>query len=299
MRTAIIALFIGVLTVSLNAGGARAGGTDVGGTDGGSAFVTSWCNDQFEIMDEAWSEATMQTEYGDLNGAIATLRQGMLDAASRATPETLRQSLTFKAITRGLELERGVEEAVQTEVNRDETTLQFLRHYYGFVRCEVAGPDLTYNIPYQYRSRTCRNCPQIDMAQYEKSFVDYARREVAWVLELFVPAQDGTAANECLRKYNGPSDKPAEAAAGSVVRWSVKGYLKALELSTAFAAQDLDDSLWRAGYACTQKRLHSLSDKLATFNFGNRAPYMNQDPIAVKRSFADARDIISTINLCK
>ena len=72
---------------------------------------------------------------------------------------------------------------------------------------------------------------------------------------------------------------------------SQRAFLKALEISSMNAAQDLQESLWGSRYACVIGSLMTVSQKLAQFN--SHLPSGYYDVVdAVNRSYIEARQAL-------
>lgn len=248
----------------------RGGGSNTGGSGTGSEFVLEWCRGNVALLNRYREQATLALLDNDSIGARALLEAGLVKALERKSAQGLDQSLTFKAVSRGLELAAAL--SSEPTVTADSQVAALLS-YYDFISLIAAKVDIDLYIPYHYTflpGCPSGNCEGFDIAGFEKRFIDYARAQLKWFDDSFV----------------------AEVNAIDVTpRHSAKAYLKVLEFISKYVADDLETSLWRSKYACTIDTMRLMNDALAAHNAGNMAFYRN-DKYAV---FLTHKDVAQTI----
>lgn len=251
----------------------RDGGSNTGGSGTGSEFVLEWCRGNVALLNKYRQQATLALLENDTIGARALLSAGLQKALERKGMQGLDQSLTYKAILRGLQLATALEG--ETTVAADSQVAAMLS-YYDFVSLIAAKVDIDLYIPYHYTylpGCPSGNCEGFDIAGFERRFIDYAREQLKWFESTFVAQTDSI---------------------GVTPRHSAKAYLKVLEFISKFVADDLEDSLWRSKYACTIDTMQLMSEALAAHNAGNMAFYRN-DKYAVNLTNAEVTQTIAEI----
>lgn len=248
----------------------KEGGSNVGGSDSGSEFVLEWCRGNVALLNRYRQQATLALLDNDSIGARALLEAGLVKALERKSAQGLDRSLTYKAVSRGLELASALSN--EPTVTADSQVAALLS-YYDFISLIAAKVDIDLYIPYHYTylpGCPSGNCEGFDIAGFEKRFIDYARAQLKWFDESFVSEVSVTDVTP---------------------RHSAKAYLKVLEFISKYVADDLENSLWRSKYACTIDTMRIMSDSLAAHNAGNMAFYRN-DKYAV---FLTHKDVAQTI----
>ncbi|MGK5082554.1 hypothetical protein WDW37_04545 [Bdellovibrionota bacterium FG-1] len=231
-----------------------------------------WCGNVLAVLQEARDQADMALSMGNAQSAQQILMSGLRQAAA---PGFQIQPLTARAIARGPQLASAVTAVVAGAPNGLQTATHFLLGYYDFIIHVANDLDLSYYIPYQYCHR--RHCGDyaVDEGAFEERFVEYAKAQVQLVL-------DNLAESYGYQVF--PIGNP-------------RAYLKALELTTGYAVNDLQQSLWSARYACGIQSLARLRQRLASFNAGSPIPYQGNPVIAVSSSYQETQDILGSINV--
>lgn len=248
----------------------REGGSNTGGSGSGSEFALEWCRGNVALLNRYRQQATLALLDNDTIGARALLEAGLVKALERKSTQGLDRSLTYKAVSRGLELAAAL--SIEPTVTADSQVAALLS-YYDFISLIAAKVDIDLYIPYHYTylpGCPSGNCEGFDIAGFEKRFIEYARAQLKWFEESFVSEVSVTDVTP---------------------RHSAKAYLKILEFISKYVADDLESSLWRSKYACTIDTMRLMSEALAAHNTGNMAFYRN-DKYAV---FLTHKDVARTI----
>jgi hypothetical protein len=223
------------------------GGSNNGGSGRGSADVVetlAWCRGSQGILAEARGEAMMAALDDDLEAGYQALLRGMARALERAEGEDAYSSLTWRALSRGIEL-AGALESIDPDLDpRFEMRMAFFLRYYAFLDRVAKDLDVPYYVP--------ARGGHVDESRYETRFVDYAREQLSWLLETFTEQSS---------------------VFGVIPRLPASTYLMALEFVTAYVTDDLAESLWAARHACAIEELRLIHEKLAAHNAGNLAYY--------------------------
>jgi hypothetical protein len=235
------------------------GGSNNGGSGRGSADVVetlAWCRGSQGILAEARDQAMLAALDDDLAAGYQALLNGMARALDRAEGEDAFSSLTWRALSRGLELAAALESIDPDLDPRFEMRMAFFLRYYAFLDRVAKDLDVPYYVP--------ARAGEVDESRYETRFVDYAREQLSWLLETFAEHSS---------------------VFGVIPRLPASTYLTALEFVTAYVTDDLAESLWAARHACAIEELRLLQEKLAAHNAGNRA-YFRDDRRAVNATYA-------------
>lgn len=254
-------------------GGTNAGrgGTNAGRTSplpgGISDQVLQWCTDSQSLLNEYVMQALIATQEQDIASVPRILKEGIVEAMLQTPAIGPADSLTYRALSRGLELFQIVE-APEYAVDA-ATVARFMSKYYEFTLKVIQDLDMVHYVPHRYEHGGS------DLGAYERAYVHYANRQIEWLLEQYV--------------YD-------TGIYGYATRIPVAVYLKALEMVTAYSADDLDSSLWSAKFACVSRDLRKISGRLAVHNTGNKAFYRT-DQIALNLTTVEMRAILARIEL--
>lgn len=238
--------------------------------------LSGWCDTVRLILDAAKRRAN-DAQVRDPDTAVLELIQGLERANQSSRESRINGLFTVRAIQRGLVLATEVGGAVHEARNATTTMLHFLYAYYDFIRHVSDRIDLSYRIP----SLDCQRCPERALGGnvgFEMAFVRYGKETVETILR--------SMARRVLTPIDGGDfrgrDVPLVTPAGSP-----RGFLKALSLSSRFAASDLRESLDATRYACVIQRLEELSNEIDSSG--------HEDGIAVNRAYFSAQSIIAPV----
>lgn len=232
--------------------------------------ASQWCNDVLRILGDAKERASQALAMGDYERAKSALMQGLYRA--RPSESFGQRPLTSRAIARGIELAQSIQRAVQGEPSEARTNTHFLFRYYDFLFDTAQGLDLPLYLPYFRTRGGCHSCG-IDADDIESRFVQYAGEQIRVILTSLAETQGGPVF---------PLGSP-------------KAFLKALELTTKYAALDLRESLWGTHYACAIRDLEEMSYRLNRFNLGDHSTYRNEFE-AVNTSYFEVRRSLDEMN---
>lgn len=262
-RVAFAALLTTLALAGPSPARAQDRGTNVGGTDAAYRLISSWAPNALAVLSEHKSTAAMRMQKGDLPGARGALFNGLEEALKKSGSPDLNGSvsLTFKAIERARDTGHAIEEAGRKYFGGLEMTIQYLLGQYDFIA--RIGRDV--ELP-------CAREPG-RRRDFERRYVEFAARQLLFLTDRFlIPTADGGV---------GPKG-PAPA------------YLKALEFATAYAAEDIHESLWSYAFEVEHDLLEEMSRKLAAHNAGNLG-YYTDDRGAVNLTNIKLQNIIDAL----
>ena len=230
-------------------GGLQFSGTGIGGGLMGSAYQ-ALCNNQIAILSDAFNKANDELDSsGQATVANRILLQGMIAAAEVESPAT---TYTQIALLRGLELFSALkaDNAVQS-TERADFLYMALGSYIQEIVIQVAYQTLDRDqiAPWLNRREQLHN----DVTQMEYQYVEFAKAQLNFIQEHFAGK---TRNSRELVIYP--------------VGVSAKEYLKAIELTSLYAASDLHNSLWRDRFVCATENLLNINTDLRAFNQGNQ-----------------------------
>jgi hypothetical protein len=226
---------------------ARGGSNNGGGNRGSQAVAETlaWCRGSLGLLAEARSEAILAALDDELAQGYRLLQDGMLRALERARGEDAYSSITWRALSRGIELAQLIDALADELDPRHETRLTFLLRYYEFLERTALQLDLPHYVPW--------TGGKVDERLFETRFVEYAHEQLAWLLETFTT--------------------PSAVYGATPKLLSTRSYLGALEFVVAYTIDDLSESLWSAKHACAIEELTLIGEKLAAHNADNAAYY--------------------------
>lgn len=234
--------------------------------------ISYWCNDRLGELTHAFNFAQQEYRLGNAERSLELLEEGLVRATQRIN--RYRNSLTARAILRGVSLARSLKATTQGQAQQIRTLNHFLFNYYDFIE-EVAK---NIDIPYYSAVNTCRYCSDerndVD-DEIENAFMQYSQRQVEVALNTMASTDD-----------NGVTFPVG----------SPRALLKALELTTQFYANDLRESLGATRYACTIVDLEYISRRLADFNSSGNG--FHDMYYAIQESVSFIRSILGQDSRC-
>jgi len=235
--------------------------------------MSAWCDNTRELLMRARRDAESSLYRWDYAAAETRLRQGLADADAAGRRFRNGGPLTARAISRGIQLSSELATATAQSPQGPRTRVYFLFNYYDFLVDTVENLDLPLYLPY----RRCGMCDRVNATLFEERFVNYARSQLALVLDTLAEASGG---------YGSAPVVPVG---------SPEGFLKALEFSAANAASDLRESLWSARYSCAASQLLAVSRELSRFNAGKASQYYDEVD-AVNRSYFEVDSTLQAMD---
>lgn len=233
---------------------------------------SSWCRRTDLMLKTARRSAEAALQYGDYTSASRLLREGLVKANQSGSYFRQQGPITARAVYRGVVLADAIQSASANELNGVRTLTYFLFSYYDFVFEAIRDLDLPLYLPY----RSCGLCDRVNATVFERQFLNYARRQVELVLSTL--AEDTGRWSEPVYPIGAPT-----------------AFLKALEISAGYAAQDIRESLWSSRHACAADQLMHLSQDLAAYNGGAGGGYYDEVD-AVNRSYREASRLLDELN---
>jgi hypothetical protein len=199
--------------------------------------ISQWCSDITSGLRRAKTQAYLSVRHGDYASAASVLVNG-LQKASNSIQGAI--PLTATAIERGLVLNQVFSNSSAGASNALRSQVYFLDRYYQFIFDVSNRLDIPYYIPYQYgRARH-----GLDMLEFERRYIEYARAEVQVIIDSFV---------QVVRDGRGSVAVPI-GPTGS--------FLAILSQSLHFAAHDLSQSIFANSFACAIDGLKDLAQTL-------------------------------------
>ena len=249
-------LIVGVNGVSTSF--AAHGGTNTGSSDRSLTFFQNWCRGAQATLDDAQTDAKISIAQGDFATAKQELVDGLVEALKEKqdvnNPIDQSQSLTYRILTRGLEIASALEDATKLEPMALNDQVDALERYYDFAQRTSRELDVPLFIPFE-RARALHG-PVLDQTAFEQRYEIYAKEELNWVINSFLVVGSNQATGDVSIVYP---------------RGSASAFLKISELVTGYAATDLEDSLFGARYACVAGMLQKLNARLTRYNSGDHS----------------------------
>ncbi len=250
------------------------GGTQTGkGTVPTASDLLGYCNSAIGYLVKAKRIAREQFGDGDLVHARATLINGLVQAlGSFGDVDQANAPLTRLAIQRGLDLDTAFQNGCSRGEDRQScleleqrTALYFMGQYYNYILGVVSELDRDYYVPYMTRYGRCGRFDCMPQDFGNDFFVAYRN-----------------SASALLNFYNGqdPNSGLPDALAKDVYELNVA------ERVLGWAAQDLNQDLWRRHFACLIQELSSGAQDLAAFNSGDTQRFKTS-----RRAVLFARDL--------
>lgn len=245
-----------------------------GGSNSYANSFSLWCNDQLLILSEAKADALIH--YNSMNNAntLYFLEQGLHDAHENSN-NTYANALTSRAIKRGINIFHKIEPLIEHQSNEQVSLIHFLFEYYQFISNVAYQIDIPYFIPASTAFFPFRNYKKIS-----RKIIEFSKGMVE--MTLFQLAD---------RTYQ--SGQFIIAPLGNP-----KLFLNSLQLTTAYYAKDLGQSIYATKNACKINKLKKLSAKLKAYNSPSnnshhkRPPSYINDFYAVNQSYHKAYSII-------
>jgi hypothetical protein len=264
--------FVGMmLAASLAA--AAAGGSGIGG--GMNFALISWCDDAAIMVREARSEALDRLNIeGDRIGALRVFYEGLVAAAasSENTEATPENSLTLRAITRGIKLSQLLGIPAVIGGRRTESGLAgalqiqgYLGYYAWYTNhiAEVASAvDRRHYIPY--------STGNVGTRELEEELVEIALSQVGGLRTNFVRLRGD--------RSSFYTTVPAPQ------------FLQALAYLAKETAADLNETLFASALECQSKLLLRLSRQVQSYLDGRQGP--KDDAIRINRFVLELEHII-------
>lgn len=258
---------------------AKEGGSNVGGGNRGSQVAALACGNVRATLLSHQQTARLLLERDITLKAEAklTLAHGFEVALRNEGLETNARSVLYRSLERGKELALALDEQALTYSDPQdaaESSLKVLNAYYDFILGVVIPLESEFLIAWIYPGSG-----PLDQEQFENRFIEYAREELRW-------------ANGALVSIRGD---------GKVIPLrSPKAYLKASELMTRFAAEDLThpESPWASAYEGTAQVLRELSEKIRAHLVGNSFPW-GDDMTASEAVFENIRFMVTGIRTAR
>lgn len=217
--------------------------------------VSSFCRDRLVVLKNAYRQAEIESQAGNVGLSAAILEKGLVDAANRISPR-YESTLTSKAIRRGITLLNEMKATAESK-QKARSINNFLFNYFIFV--EKVSNQL--DIPY-FQSGSAFSRISNSNAQFERLFVNFASDQVKMVIDTM-----STTANEGRSTVIYPIGSPTL-------------LLTALRVTTSAMANDLSESIFAARYACTIQALETASDNI-NFYLNTKGSYAD-DYVAVQ-----------------
>ena len=199
-------------------------------------IFADWCDDLTWQLEQAQSDATRAYSHGDYPAAMKVFKDTLGPLALDEMAHS-NQSLSRKALSRGLEMTDALEMGMAHHTNRARQMSFFLSKYFDFIIRVTKRLDRPY---YSYRHHYRR---RRGLEHIEQLYVEMALKQLNLVLNHFVILKGGIA-------Y--PVGHPDL-------------FLNLVSLTSAYVAQDLEDSLLGTSYACATTRLSRLHATLADY----------------------------------
>ena len=265
-------LFAGAVAVSTLPAAAAA--ADAPLSDQAVETMSAWCNNTREQLLRARRDAEYSLYRGDYGAAEARLRQGLVDADAAGRRFRNGGPLTARALARGIRLSDALASSTAQSPQGPRTRVYFLFNYYDFLVDTVENLDLPLYLPFRH----CGMCDRVNASLFEERFVSYAKSQLSLVLDTLAETTGGYGDTTPVVPVGSP-----------------EGFLKALEISAANAASDLQESLWSARYSCAVSKLFTVSHELSRFNAGQASAYYDEVD-AVNRSYVDVDSTLRSMD---
>ncbi len=265
-------IMTGIMLVTSLAAGA-AGGSGIGG--GVDFALISWCDDAAIMVQESRTEALDRLNIeGDRIGALRIFYEGLVAAAasSQDTDATPQNSLTLRAITRGIKLSqllgipavfggRGIQPGLGATL-QIQGYLSFLDWYTNYIAQVASAVDRQHYIPYSTGRTGTR--------ELEEELVSVALSQIEGLRTNFVRLK--TDRSSFYTTVPAPQ------------------FLQALTYLAKETAADLNETVFASALECQSKLLLRLSRQVQTYLDGRTGP--KDDAIRINRFVLDLQHII-------
>lgn len=258
------------------------GGSGIGG--GVTFALINWCDDAAIMVRETRNEALERLNYNnDKIGALRVFYQGLIAAAATTanTEVTQQNSLTFRAITRGVRLAQLL--GIPTIINggriesglagtlQIQGLLSFMDWYTLHIQEVASAVDRTHYIPYSGR----RSETPIGTAELEHQLVNIALSQLTGLEKSFVRLKTDRSS------YYTTIPTPY--------------FLQALSYLSSETASDLNETLFSSALECQSKLLIRLTRQTQTYLDGRTGS--KEDAIKLNRFVLELKGIIRQTEL--
>lgn len=255
------------------------GGSGVGG---GVVFsMVSWCDDASIMVSESRDEALSRlSQNNDKIGALRVFYQGLVDAAA-STQETeidVADSLTFRAITRGIRLSQllGVPSIINGAAvapglageKHIQGLLSFMDWYTLNIQDVANAVDRAYYIPY-----TRNHNVNFSTAVLERKLVEIALLQLRGLDNRFVELK---------------TDRSS-----FYTKVPVEQFMRSLAYISSEVASDLNETLFSSALECQSKRLVKLSRQIQSYLEGRSGN--SEDVPKLNKFVLDLRSIMRQV----
>ncbi|WPU65220.1 hypothetical protein [Peredibacter starrii] len=255
------------------------GGSGIGG--GMNFALINWCDDASIMVRETRAEALERLNYNnDKIGALRVFYNGLIAAAasSEQAPQAQDNSLTYRAITRGIRLAQLLEipsvinggklpDGALIQHNHMQGLLSFMDWYTLHIEDVAFRVDRDHYIPYSTQGRP------MGVRELEELLVDIAVSQLTGLEQRFVRLK---------------SDRSTYFTAIPVTQ-----YMQALSYLSAEVANDLKETLFSNALECQSKLLVRLSRNVQTYLDGRTST--KEDAIKLNRFVLEVRSITKQI----
>lgn len=221
-----------------------------------NAPFSQWCQNRLRILERHQEQALREVQRQAPMQAAFTLMNGLDEALQRLEPY-YQGSLTIKAMRRGRDNANVILQDLGERQLWAKSMVNYLFAQYDFVRRVAQQLDIPF-----YRPAPCHYC-QKENLELERHFVRFALEQVRLPIEKLVWRE-------------GAMIYPLGEA---------KTFLKALELTSAQSATDLEQSLFATRHACLIDDLWTLHKALAT-------DWGRSEPVAVQEFYHSAARLV-------
>ena len=257
------------------------GGSGIGG--GMNFALINWCDDASIMVRETRTEALERLNYNnDKIGALRVFYQGLVAAAASSEETQVGQdnSLTFRAITRGVRLAQllGVPAIINggtvsggalATTSHIQGLLSFMDWYSLHIEDVAFRVDRDHFIPYSTQMRP------VGTRELEELMVNIAVSQLTGLEDKFVRLK---------------SDRSSYFTTIPVTQ-----YLQALSYLSAEVATDLNETLFSSALECQSKLLVRLSRQVQTFLDGRTST--KNDAIKLNRFVLEIKSITRQIEI--
>jgi hypothetical protein len=234
--------------------------------------ISSFCRDRLAILKNAYRQAELESQLGNVSNSVAILEAGLRTANARINPR-LANSLTAKSIRRGLTL---LDNLKSTAAHKQKTRAinNFLFNYFIFIENVSNSLDIPF-----FASDSGYKKAYNSNERFERLFIDFSKEQVEMVLATMTStSQEGR--YEIIYPIGSPTL-----------------VLTALRVTTLAMANDLSDSLFAAHYACTIEELDNVSTNISLYLTG-QSPY-SDDFVAVQELVGAAKHALHGAKRCQ
>lgn len=274
-------LLAGMLLLTSLTVQAGEGGSGIGG--GMTFALINWCDDASIMVRETRSEALERLNYNnDKIGALRVFYQGLVAAAasSQETQVGLDNSLTFRAITRGVRLAQllgipavinggTIPGGVLASTSHVQGLLSFMDWYSLHIQDVAFRVDREHFIPYSSQERP------VGTRELEELMVEIAVSQLTGLEDKFVRLK---------------SDRSSYFTTIPVTQ-----YMQALAYLSTEVANDLNETLFSSALECQSKLLVRLSRQVQAYLDGRTTA--KDDAIKLNRFVLEVKSITRQIEM--